>query len=170
MLACNKSGGMMVVFKRLQSSCGEYVPTRLLDMTLVGLLLHHVIVVSLVPLALTYLPEYDSTESQGLSMLERVTTYRSILFPKYSGDHKSNHIVFPQRCIRGAGPIDSVMHREYFQHIEEVSSSALRVASRTIAITAYGMIGGYVLSMTLPLIPSPVTFELSNCENFDVYW
>ena len=101
MLACNKNGGMMVVFKRLQSSCGEYVPTRLLDMTLVGLLLHHVIVVSLLPLALTYLPEYDSTESQGLSMLERVTTYRSILFPKYSGVHKPNHIVFPSTMYQG---------------------------------------------------------------------
>lgn len=76
---------------------------------------------------------------------------------------------FPQRRIRGARPVDSVMHREYFQHIEEVSSSALRVPSHTIAITACGMIGVYVLSTTLPLIPSPVTFELSNCENIDVY-
>jgi hypothetical protein len=49
------------------------------------------------------------------------------------------------------------MDREYFQQIEESSSSALRITSRTITVTACGMISVYVLSIALPaLLPGIV--------------
>lgn len=47
------------------------------------------------------------------------------------------------------------MDRDYFQHVEEASSSALRTASRALAIAVYGMIGVYVLSIAAPAA-SPV--------------
>ena len=47
------------------------------------------------------------------------------------------------------------MDRDYFKHVEEASSYALHIASRTIAIAASGMICVYVLLMTLSVI-SPV--------------
>jgi len=40
------------------------------------------------------------------------------------------------------------MDRDYFQYVEDASSSAMRIASRTIALAAYGMIGVYALSVT----------------------
>ena len=140
-------------------------------MTLVGLLLRGIVVSSCLPLLSC--PDL-STWVRQFRESRLIHVRESLLIAPYFIPNTLRIInliyhFFPQRRIRGARPVDSVMHREYFQHIEEVSSSALRVPSHTIAITACGMIGVYVLSTTLPLIPSPVTFELSNCENIDVY-
>ena len=44
------------------------------------------------------------------------------------------------------------MDREYFQHVEEASSSALRSVSRTVAIAAYSIMGVYMLSIAMPAI------------------
>jgi len=54
------------------------------------------------------------------------------------------------------------MDREYFQHaVEEATSSTLHIISRTITIFTYGIIGVYVLSVTIPAkFPSVVMDEL----------
>mmetsp|Transcript_8058 Transcript_8058/g.14120 ORF Transcript_8058/g.14120 Transcript_8058/m.14120 type:complete len:82 (-) Transcript_8058:290-535(-) len=56
------------------------------------------------------------------------------------------------------------MDRDYFQHVEEVSFSALRLASRAIAIMCYGGIGVYVLSVAftgkLPTVMSDAMPQL----------
>ena len=58
------------------------------------------------------------------------------------------------------------MDRDYFQYVEESSSSALRIASRTIAMAAYGMIGVYMLSVaitgTLPTVVLDILPRLIN--------
>ena len=54
------------------------------------------------------------------------------------------------------------MDREYFQHaVEEATSSTLHIISRTITIFTYGIMGVYVLSVTIPAkFPSVVMDEL----------
>ena len=51
---------------------------------------------------------------------------------------------------------------------EEASSSVSRIASRTIVIVAYGMIGVYVLSFALPaIVPAFVSAALTEYTTGD---
>ena len=44
------------------------------------------------------------------------------------------------------------MDRDYFQHVEEAYKSTVHVASRTIALAAYGIVGVYVLLVVFPSV------------------
>jgi hypothetical protein len=46
------------------------------------------------------------------------------------------------------------MDLDYFQHVEDASSAAVRVACRVVAAVAYGMIGSYML-MRIAVPPAP---------------
>ncbi len=60
------------------------------------------------------------------------------------------------------------MDRDYFQHVEEAYKSTVRVASRTIALAAYGIVGVYVLSVAFPsVLPTVMSDVLSPPMNGD---
>ena len=55
------------------------------------------------------------------------------------------------------------MDLDYFQHVAETSSAAVRVACRVVAIVAYGMIGSYALmTITVP----PALSALSSSDEY----
>lgn len=61
------------------------------------------------------------------------------------------------------------MDSAYFQHaLEDAYSSVRRIASRAIAIAAYGMVGVYALSIAFPgVIPAVMSDALPQANNGD---